>query len=345
MKKIGKKLSELKILSQASFLVIMFISISIIFTSCKSVSNTSKSGEPQLTVPKKSEHKIGKASMGTIKRTINGGGIIVSGIQQDLSFKIGGCYLKSINTSQGQTVKKGQVLAELESKDIENQLKEQEIKLKMAELDVEKLKASNANSYDLEKAQLEVQIQKIEAEKLKDKLSKTKLVSEINGVVTYMLSSRIGESVPQYKTFCTIADTEKLMIEYSGKYVDMLKMGMYVKVDYKGIVADCKVMSNPIKIVESSTLGTSRTVAYISANDLQKKAVIGDNVKLYMEIDKRENVLNVPLSAIHQFNNTFYVNVLENGTKVEKSVDVGITDNINVEIIKGLKEGEEVIID
>lgn len=363
MVKKRKRLFLSYILLKKINLIIICMLISIIFLSCKEILNTNSSGELKHSVQLKSEHRTYKVKKGSIVKTINSGGMVVSGIQQDLSFQIEGHSLKSIKAAQEQAVNKGQVLAELEACDIENELKEREIKLKIIELEVEKLKANNADNYKIEKAKLEVELEKVEVSKSKTKLSKTKLISNIDGVITHINNIRIGDIVPQDVPIITIANADNLMIEYYGNNVQLLKVGMNATIECNGKKIKSKVISNPTNPSDKGVLGSSasqafilgasssdasgpnKMIAYISAKGLKGYAKIGDSAKIYINLVKKDDVIVIPLSTIHQFNNTYYVNVMEDGMKVEKTVDVGIADNINIEIINGLKEGEEVIID
>ena len=60
---------------------------------------------------------------------------------------------------------------------------------------------------------------------------------------------------------------------------------------------------------------------------------------------RKANVLAVPLSAIERQENTFQLKVLNAENKVEeREVEVGLSTLDSIEITKGLKAGERVIL-
>jgi multidrug efflux pump subunit AcrA (membrane-fusion protein) len=59
--------------------------------------------------------------------------------------------------------------------------------------------------------------------------------------------------------------------------------------------------------------------------------------------DFKDNVLLIPSSALKTSDGTTTVEILENGKKVSKSVEVGLRSDSQVEIISGINEGDEVI--
>ena len=60
-------------------------------------------------------------------------------------------------------------------------------------------------------------------------------------------------------------------------------------------------------------------------------------------IDKKENVILVPKECVQTYENQTFVRVLENDMKIERFVEKGISNDTEVEIISGIKEGEEII--
>ena len=64
-----------------------------------------------------------------------------------------------------------------------------------------------------------------------------------------------------------------------------------------------------------------------------------------MSIGQKENILciNESLLQFNRITDKPFVEILnENGSFVTKEVEVGISDGINVEILKGVKEGDKI---
>ena len=72
---------------------------------------------------------------------------------------------------------------------------------------------------------------------------------------------------------------------------------------------------------------------------------VGASGTLQFTVDKREQVLTVPIRAVHQAGGKSYVYVLGEGNMREvKWIETGLYGDINVEVISGLAEGEKVIL-
>ena len=95
------------------------------------------------------------------------------------------------------------------------------------------------------------------------------------------------------------------------------------------------------KITEASK---SETLSNITTGTEISKAV--KNADLVIEAEGKENVLVVPSDAIHKNSGKTMVKVLRNGIIEEIEVVVGLEgSNDMAEIISGLNEGDNIIID
>ena len=59
---------------------------------------------------------------------------------------------------------------------------------------------------------------------------------------------------------------------------------------------------------------------------------------------KKENVLMVPKRVVRQEKEFYYVETESKGKVVRKYVTTGVADDTDIEITKGLKEGDQVIV-
>jgi HlyD family secretion protein len=73
--------------------------------------------------------------------------------------------------------------------------------------------------------------------------------------------------------------------------------------------------------------------------------IIGSKINIKIKIDDKDNILIVPEEAVYEKNEKTYVEVLENGEPKEVEVVLGIENEDFIEIIDGLEEGQEVILD
>ena len=70
----------------------------------------------------------------------------------------------------------------------------------------------------------------------------------------------------------------------------------------------------------------------------------GTQASISLTLAKAEDVLVLPRGMIRSYLGRRYVQVLNNGVREERDVQLGLESATEVEIVEGLKEGEEVII-
>lgn len=71
---------------------------------------------------------------------------------------------------------------------------------------------------------------------------------------------------------------------------------------------------------------------------------IGEYAVITVVNEKRENVLTVPKDSIDREGATTYVYVIEDGQSVRRDVEIGMSDGVYTEILSGLQEGEQIMV-
>lgn len=72
----------------------------------------------------------------------------------------------------------------------------------------------------------------------------------------------------------------------------------------------------------------------------------GMSVEVSIPKDNVENALVLPIDAVnYDSDGSAYVYVLEDGEKIRKDITVGVSDTRKTQIVDGLSEGDEVIVD
>ncbi|MFH1684296.1 MAG: hypothetical protein ABIA67_05400 [Candidatus Margulisiibacteriota bacterium] len=62
-------------------------------------------------------------------------------------------------------------------------------------------------------------------------------------------------------------------------------------------------------------------------------------------LEEKENILVVPLRAVKKLGDKSYIFVKANGDKTqEQQIQTGLENTLNVEVVSGLKQGDEVVI-
>jgi RND family efflux transporter MFP subunit len=299
---------------------------------------------PPLMEPVEVSYSTVQAKRGDIVKTIRGSGSLVSVESKYMFFEARGGRLKEIHAKLGDVIKKGDLLAELYTDDIESQIKQQELSLKKAKISYTQMKESGADKYELEKASIDIEIADIRLDELKEQRDQAKLVSDVDGVITYV-DMRIGpgDNISAFQNIMKIADPRSLYLAYTGSNMNNFNMGTEVDVLIKDKTYKGKVISTPANVPEDGDENLKNYVG-IEVTGLPEDVQMGDNAQISLTLEESKDTIILPKQAVRNYMGRKYVNVLENGLNNERDVEIGIETSTDVEILKGVEEGEEIIL-
>jgi len=134
---------------------------------------------PPLIKPDRVTYNVVEAVRGEIENSIRGSGYFVAEIQENLFFKFRGGRLKNIYVRLGDFVNKGDLVAELETDDLEMQIKQQEILVEKARLSYERCKIESppGDDYNIKMAEMELESAMLQLEYLETELEKSRRFS------------------------------------------------------------------------------------------------------------------------------------------------------------------------
>ena len=261
-------------------------------------------------------------------------------------FEDQGGRLAEIVAHYGDEVKEGDILARLINTDVEYNYKVAEINYKLATLNYNR-QINNVYGDNETALVLNYELQTMAYERAKAAYEATVLRAPMDGIVSFMASMAVGDYLEAYKVYYTVSSPDELELVVTGDAAYDFISGRDVTVVIKETEYAGKVLTTPADDPEFKASGNKATSAraVIEVKDLPKELkTIGRDCAVYMIKEARENVLTLPANAIRTYGSRTYVQVLENGVKVEKDVELGLTTNSTVEILSGLDEGEVVII-
>lgn len=328
-----------------SKLIIYSSSLTLLLSGCSIFPKEEPVSAPPLIRSSDVNLKTAKATVASISNVLNITGFFIPSDSTQCYFTERGGYLKKLNVVQGDSVKQGDVLAELDTDSIKLQLQQEEIKLKKLQLRYDSVQ-NNAQSTQLDKENvaLDMELQALQVENLKNELSKMTLRAPYSGIITFKNNVVLGQRINAYDPVFIISKSDNLLVEYGGGELQKLKIGMDVRVALSGDEVNGKIVS--LGTIDAKTnYGADKTVpvARIKLDKLPKGAKFGLQAQIFVDLFKKDNVVTIPKTALRYFDKTPYVKVMDNGTKIEKFVTVGVENNDVVEIVDGLKAGEEVI--
>ncbi len=329
------------------FSLIFIVVLMTVFSGCTFFPKEEEVLAPPIKVPDKITYETVEVKKGNIVSEIRVQGTFVSVSQKDLYYKDRGGRLEVVHVSLGDVVKKGDLIAELETDSIENDILLQEIALKRAQISYNnaniRYEIEGGSKTEVELAQLDVDSNQIRLNSLKKELESTKLHASIDGRVAYLSDIKLGEYVNAYQTIVRIADPNKLQLLYSGDKASSFELGMDVNVDFDGGHYTGKVVMTPKSIPDDADESLKEAVQ-IAVDNLPTDISIGKMVTIRLILESQSNVNIIPKRVVSNFGSRKFVNVLKDNIREERDIEVGIENNMEVEVIKGLEPGELVIV-
>ncbi|MCR8631830.1 efflux RND transporter periplasmic adaptor subunit [Paenibacillus radicis (ex Xue et al. 2023)] len=326
----------------------VFISI---LPGCSLLPKEEQALKPPLVKPVKENFEVFEVKKSTVTKQISGVGIFASDKMQYLYYSESGGRLSEILVQMGAVVKKGDVVALLEKGEIEGKIRLQDIVVEKAKVALELAKdEQRGNALAIRMKVLDVQKEEIQLEMLKEQLAKTKLVSEVDGIVTYIDPLKQGDPVTAYRTLLTVSDPRSMKLVYETTTPNDLtgvQVGMEATIKYKSNSYQGKVAQIPATAPQSDVKAIQDKNAksiVIVTEGLPSEIEIGNSGDIVIVTEKRENVLVIPKLGLRSYLGRDYVQVLDGESRKEIDVEKGIVSATEVEIRKGLKEGQKVIL-
>jgi membrane fusion protein, multidrug efflux system len=258
-----------------------------------------------------------------------------------------------VNVKEGDAVRQGQVLAELDSKVIQRGLDEIKTQLALANILFQKQKALWDQKIGSEVQYLTAKSNKESLEKrlasMQEQLAMNKIKSPINGTVEN-IPFKIGQVVSPGLPTSTIRVVNmsgvKVLADVAEAYTSKIKRGNEVLVSFPDIDENIAARVTFTSTVIDQTNRTFRVEAHLAHSRADLRANMIANLKISDYINKKS--ITIPVNLVQKAFNSNYVMIAEQkGNTIvaaKRNVKLGISYNGTTEITDGLKPGERVII-
>ena len=302
---------------------------------------------PDLLKPEEVNFRTIEVERGTIQNILEDSAITHASVTYDLSFGNRSGYLMELNASPGRSVSEGDVLARLDTGSLEIDIVRQRIEVEKRTLTFEEVRRSGGTRYARRHAELDLELAQLTLAQMEEELEKTTIKAPIDGEIVHVnLDLRIGGFVPGRAAIVTIADPTWLHFEYTGTYVNRIRHGMDVE-----LVIDSKIYPATVTMTPASAPAEERdryrNTVIISANnmdDLPDDLKRGTRLRFSIFIEEKHDAIIIPAGVLSTFMGQSYVQILEDGMRIERDIITGITTVTYVEILNGLNEGDLLIV-
>ena len=261
-------------------------------------------------------------------------GYCVSQNQVNCSFKADGAIM-TVHVRAGDTVKKGDLLAEFNTGDLEYTLREQELKVQQAQ--------NTYNSNGSENSRLQLEIEKNTLAKLQNEYNNSKIYAPCDGLVSFADRLKPGANVKAYATVVTIIDPEVIYVKANVNDEKKFKKGQDVTITIDGEDYEGTVVKTPIEAKEEGDDDVTSIYAEFKGT-LPSFTKVGTVADITYIKEQAENAIVIPKYLVKTLAGKEYVQVFKDGEKIEVDIETGITNATEVQILSGLSEGDEVVV-
>ncbi|MFB9330721.1 efflux RND transporter periplasmic adaptor subunit [Paenibacillus aurantiacus] len=278
--------------------------------------------------------------------------------------------------TDGQQVKQGDVLFQLDRSALQNEIAQEEATLRKASLEAElqayvaqldqqetgvgvtesQVKRAHANE---EMARLTRELNEVNASiQRKTVAEKKKLVSQADyrspasGIFLYETAGKRPQAVTDNQYIGKIVDLDKLQfIALVGEQdVFRIKPGMAVAVKMNA-KKELKLTGKVLRVSKFAKTGTDQNnidqaaqfevVISLAANEY---LIAGLSLNGQIETERKENVTVVPTIAVMREKDKAYVMLDQGGAIERRDIEIGMETPEKTEVLKGLKPGDKVVL-
>jgi multidrug efflux pump subunit AcrA (membrane-fusion protein) len=337
--------------NRLGYIAALALTVTILLTGCSLLPQEEQALKPPLVKPVKEKFELYEVKKGSITKQISGIGVFASDKMQSLFYSESGGRLIATNVSLGSAVSKGDVIAQLDKGEIEGKIRQQELVVEKARLALEQAKdEKRGDPIAIRIKLLDMQKEEIQLDLFRKQLNKTQLVSDVTGIVTYVDPIKQGDAVVAYKTLFTVSDPKSMKLVYeTNNSLDLtgVQVGLNASVKIKDVLYSGKVTQIPATAPQSEVKAiadkNAKTIV-IAPEGLPDTIEIGNSADITIVTEKRDDVVVIPKVGLRSYMGRDYVQVLEGEARKEIDVEKGIVSATEVEIRKGLKEGQKVIL-
>lgn len=256
----------------------------------------------------------------------------------------------AVNVKAGDIVSQGQVLMEINTEQVEsakNNMDSAQINLSQAQSNLNRMQilygSGDLSDQEYEQYQNNLKSAELQYESAKLQYEKQVEYSTISAPIAGRVESvdvDVYDRVNQSAQLCVIAGEGQNSITFyvTQRMMQNLKTGDELEISKNGTAYTGNIteISN---MVDAST-GLFKVKGDMTGSD---EIAIGSTVKIELVTERAENAMLVPVDAIYYSGGNAYVYLYEDGKAKMTSVEVGIYDSENAQILSGLNADDMVV--
>jgi membrane fusion protein (multidrug efflux system) len=294
---------------------------------------------------------------GEIVRRVTLPGNVMAYQEATIYAKVAG-YLKSIAVDKGDSVKAGDVLAEIEAPEMLADLVKEKAEAEAAQMDFKRVSEAQHKASDLvtpqtvDAAKAKADVARAGVQRIESLLDYAKITAPFAGMITKrwvdpgaLIPAATSSSAAKSAAVVTLMDfsTVRVDVAMPDTEAPLVKKDLPVKVtvdELPGRNFDGTITRFAYALDESTK--TMATEIEIANPDLALRP--GMWAKVQIDLQKKTDAQLLPAEALVTEKNKISVFVVRDGKAQKASVKTGFDDGINVEVTGGLTSNDVVIL-
>lgn len=214
--------------------------------------------------------------------------------------------------------------------------------IRLKEVDVQKLE--NLLEQTGELRQLELSEKQKSWNTLKEKTEKNEILAPFAGRIVYVRPLESGDSVQGHTTVFGLTDESRLWVETPFLSESIIKGSdrIVARIGEKEYALEYLPMEKDEYVTRVLKGDAVKTRFLVEADDVAFMS--GQFAAVNIISGYKEDVLTIPVNALHQEAGSRYVYKMSEGRRVRCDVSVGSISSTKVEILEGLEEGDSVYV-
>lgn len=255
--------------------------------------------------------------------------------------------ISSVLVDVGSTVRKGQILIQLDNSLLKLQLQSAEIQIEGLETDVKRYSVlANANAIQgvqLEKAELGLRSAKVQKATLVEQINKTAITAPFNGIVTAKLTEEGAFAAPGMPLLqITDISLLKFTVNVPGQELNQFKKDQLYSLT-ADIYPETDLSGKVIMTGSKANMGNSFTVQFLANNTADLIIKSGMFGKVQLKNDTDNKYIIIPASSIIGTNIQPQVYTVKNGKAILKDITISSRFQNKAVVSAGLIEGDVFI--
>jgi membrane fusion protein (multidrug efflux system) len=285
------------------------------------------------------------ASPQTINNSVEANGSVVANEYVELHPEVSG-RLVYLNVPEGAKVQQGTVIARINDADLQAQLNKTKVALDLAQKTEERLRKllaiNGVNQADYDVSLNAVNGYKADLAYTQSLIDKTVLKAPFTGVIGLRQVS-LGAYLSPTIVVATMQQLDKIRVDFTlpEEYSSMIKKGNAVDVQ---IDAASSKTGKAVIIATEPQVNTATRNLKVRALLKEGKVNPGAYVKVYIAANKNQRSILIPTNAIIPDDKNKQVVLVKGGKAAFVNVETGARQANNIEVVKGIKEGDSVVV-